>query len=472
MAPLCPSRGEWTQDGDPGDEAQPFGLDAAREEGVYDPAMNSDQISDNDYWIAPVQTAVHGTVRTEGSKSVAQRVLFNAVLATGDSEVMGVPGNEDLDSFITALRDLGCEIVGSAPGSLHIRGTGARLPSGDRNLDLGQNGTGMRFILALAALRDGETSIKGPSHRPILPLIDALCDLGCQVQCLEDRGGSSVRIRGGTVTGNKVAVKAAVSSQFTSALMLLAPHLPQGLHIRLVGPISSRPYIDLTAAVLRAFGVTVRFIGREIIVEGGSELRSGRIRVEPDASAAAFPLCAAAITSGDVTVEGVGSKSLQGDRVIGEILAEMGCPVEVGEESIRVNGPPVQAISRAMDSNPDLVPAISVVSAFARGESVFSGVSHLRFKECDRLEVLCRGLNSVGIRAEVGADLLRVVGSDGTDLIGGDLDPQGDHRMAMAFSLLALRIPGTRVLKPGCVAKSDPLFFDRLEGLIQEREIS
>ena len=159
-------------------------------------------------------------------------------------------------------------------------------------------------------------------------------------------------------------------------------------------------------------------------------------------------------------------------KIIGEILAEMGCPVEVGEESIRVNGPPVQAISRAMDSNPDLVPAISVVSAFARGESVFSGVSHLRFKECDRLEVLCRGLNSVGIRAEVGADLLRVVGSDGTDLIGGDLDPQGDHRMAMAFSLLALRIPGTRVLKPGCVAKSDPLFFDRLEGLIQEREIS
>lgn len=464
--------GEGVQDGDHDHGAQPVGLAAVHGDDVYDPGMNCDHDSDNDFWVPSGYCAVHGTVRTEGSKSVAQRVLFNAVLATGDSEVVGVPCNEDLDSFIAALGDLGFEIEKRASGSLHVRGTGGCLPAGDRNVDLGQNGTGMRFIAALAALRDGQTWIRGPRHRPILPLLDALADLGCEVQSIDDPEGPCVRIRGGSVKGSKIVLHASVSSQFTSALMLLAPHLPDGIHIRLVGPISSRPYIDLTAAVLRAFGVTVRLTAREVVVEGGGELRSGRIRVEPDASAAAFPLCAAAITSGDVTVEGVGSKSLQGDRIIGEILSEMGCPVEVRQQSIRVSGPPTRAISRAMDGNPDLVPAVAVLSAFARGESIFSGVSHLRFKESDRLDVLCRGMNSAGIRAEVRGDLLRVVGSDGADLVAADLDPQQDHRMAMAFALLALRIPGSRILNPGCVVKSDPGFFNRLEGLFQEREVS
>ena len=125
-----------------------------------------------------------------------------------------------------------------------------------------------------------------------------------------------------------------------------------------------------------------------------------------------------------------------------------------------------------MEGTPDLVPAVAVVAAFARGESVISGVSHLRVKETDRLEVLCHGMTSLGIRAEVRGDLLRVVGSDGLDLRGADLDPAGDHRMAMAFALLALRVPGTRVIDPGCVAKSDPGFFTRIEALIEQQETS
>ena len=442
------------------------------EKGVYDPGMTSEQISSHDSWIPPRLPAVQGTVQMDGSKSVAQRVLFNSVLSAGDSELVGVPDNEDLQIFIAALRNLGCEIDGELPGPLRVRGTGGVLAGGDRQLDLGLNGTAMRFLTALSALREGETRIDGATHRPIRPLIDKLRELGCDAQCLEPGEGPPVRVRGGTWTGNKVVLQAATSSQFTSALMLLAPHLAQGLHIRLVGPISSRPYIDLTAAVLRAFGIEVQLTAREITVKSGKILRYGKIRIEADASAAAFPLCAAAITSGDVTVEGVGSASLQGDRAIGEILSEMGCPVQIEPQSIRVSGPPVRAISRAMAGNPDLVPAVSVVAAFARGESVFSGVSHLRVKESDRLEVLCRGMCSVGIRAEVRGDLLRVVGSDGADLVAADLDPHGDHRMAMAFALLALRIPGTRVLQPGCVVKSDRQFFRRLEGLLVEREMS
>lgn len=439
---------------------------------VYDPGMNSDQISSQDFWIPPRLPWVRGTVSLDGSKSVAQRVLFNAVLSTGKSEIVGVPDNEDLKCFIRALRALGCVIAGDPPEPLHVTGNGGVFETGQCHVDLGLNATGIRFLIALAALRNDETVIEGARHRPVRTLVEALNSLGCDAQCVEPGEGPPVRIRGGEVLGNKVVLQATTSSQFASALMLLAPHLPKGLQIRLVGPISSRPYIDLTVSVLRAFGVEVAASAREISIEPCNKLRAGKIRIEADASAAAFPLCAAAITSGDVTVEGVGTSSLQGDRCIGEILQEMGCPVVVGDRRIRVSGPPSRAISRDMSGNPDLVPALSVVAAFSRGESVFSGVSHLRIKESDRLEVLCRGMNAVGIRAEGSGDLLRVVGSDGIDLKAADLDPQADHRMAMAFALLALRIPGTRVLQPGCVAKSDPHFFGRLESMLVEREMS
>ncbi|MGE4613424.1 MAG: 3-phosphoshikimate 1-carboxyvinyltransferase [Planctomycetota bacterium] len=450
----------------------PLDLDAASRVAVYDPGMNDSETSNPGYWSPPQRDGqpieVIGHADLVGSKSVSQRVILLAALAKGGSEIIGAPLNEDLQVFIDALVSLGLEISGELPGPLHVEGCGGQLPAGDRRVDLGANGTGLRFITALAALRQGETIVDGVSHRPILPLVKALRDLGCSASCTGE--GPPVKIEGGSLTGGRVVLQAAVSSQFTSALMQIAPHLPGGLQLRLTGPISSRPYIELTAALLRAFGVAVELTHREIRIQKVESLRSGRIEVEADASAAAFPLCAAAIQDGDVTVNGVGTRSLQGDRSIGEILKEMGCRVEVSERSIRVHGPPVRAISRSMEGTPDLVPAVAVVAAFARGESVISGVSHLRVKETDRLEVLCRGMTSLGIRAEVRGDLLRVVGSDGLDLRGADLDPAGDHRMAMAFALLALRVPGTRVIDPACVAKSDPGFFTRIEALIGQQE--
>jgi len=411
---------------------------------------------------------VRGVVQTLGSKSVAQRVISTALLGAGESTVVGVPLNEDLEVYLRGVRQLGFCVDGDPPGPLTVHGIDGVFPSGVRHVDVGSNGTALRFLTALAALRDDETLINGASHRPVRPLVKALSDLGCDIECQGE--GPPVRIQGGAIRGGRVVLQAAISSQFTSALMLVASALPEGLLIRLVGPIASRPYIDLTAAVLRAFGTRVNLSSREISIGAGSEVKSGKIEIESDASAAAFPLCAAAMTSGDVTVEGVGTRSLQGDRCIAQILHEMGCEVEEKERSIRVSGPPLRAISRNMEATPDLVPPVAVLAAFARGESVFSGISHLRHKECDRLAVLCEGMRSLGIRTEVRADLLRVVGSDGADLVAADLDPAGDHRMAMAFALLSLRVPGTRVLDPSCVNKSDPQFFTRLEGLLEERE--
>jgi 3-phosphoshikimate 1-carboxyvinyltransferase len=197
-------------------------------------------------------------------------------------------------------------------------------------------------------------------------------------------------------------------------------------------------------------------------------LRGRALAIVPDASAAAFPLAAAAITGGDVALLGLGRGSLQGDIRFAELLAEMGCAVEGGEERIRVRGGPLRAIDVDLAETPDLVPPLAAVAAFAEGRSTLRGIAHLRHKESDRLAVLAAGLTALGFPARAGADSLEIDG--GAAGRGAVVDPAGDHRMAMAFAVIGTRLPGVRIRDPGCVAKSDPEFFGRLEGLLGGRE--
>ncbi|MDG1455771.1 MAG: 3-phosphoshikimate 1-carboxyvinyltransferase [Planctomycetota bacterium] len=436
---------------------------------VYDLGMEKDQAEDQ-FWMAPDDVRVCGAVRLQGSKSVAQRALLNAFLADGQSLISGIPDCEDLEVFIRALSQLGGSFEGHPPGDVTVTGCGAKWAEGSIDLDLGANGTAMRFLTAVCVLRPGKTRINGETHRPMGPLVESLEHLGAKITYLGEKGYLPLELEGAPVAGGKVVLQAALSSQFTSALMLLAPHTTHGLQIRMVGPISSRPYMDLTAAVLRAFGVKVKAGAREIQVASSTGLRSGKVSIEADASAAAFPLCAAAITGGEVSVEGVGTSSLQGDRMIADLLSEMGCTVQISENRVSVSGHARKPLARSLEGVPDLVPPLAIVAAFCRGESIFSGVSHLKVKESDRLEVLCQGMQKLGIRAEVQGDLFRIVGSDGSHLKPADLDPAGDHRMAMAFALLSLKVSQTRVLQPACVRKSDPEFFTRMEKLMMPHE--
>lgn len=433
---------------------------------MYDSGMENSVLTD-DFWEAPDHMGLSGKVSIHGSKSVAQRVLLNAFLSPGESCLVGAPESGDVQVFCRALEDLGAKTEFLPTNELKVSGPGESWHGKEIELNLESNGTAMRFLTALCALRKGVTVLRGETHRPVGPLVEALQKLGTTIEYLGETGYLPIKMEGGPMTGGKVVLQSALSSQFASALLQIAPHTTEGLRIRLVGPISSRPYIDLTASVMKAFGAHVEAAARDLKVGPVDRLKSGRIHIESDASAAAFPLCGAAITGGEVTVGGVGSKTLQGDRRVADLLSEMGCQVEMTEDTILVTGEPRKPLSCAMEEVPDLVPPLAVVAAFSRGESIFSGISHLKVKESDRLEVLCRGMRSLGIRAEFQGDLLRIVGSDGAHLEPCDLDPAGDHRMAMAFALLALKIRGTRVLQPECVRKSDPQFFQRLESLLE-----
>jgi len=410
-----------------------------------------------------------GVACLPGSKSIAQRALVLAALAVGESRLVGAPRNADVETLAAALRALGIGIdrEGAAGEILAVRGCAASLPGGDREVDAGENGTALRTLIALAALRRDSTRIAGAPHRPVGPLLAALRSLGARID--GERPPLVVR---GAIRGGEVAVESSLSSQFATALLLVAPALPLGLVIDAPGLVS-RPYLGLTAALVRAFRASAEIdsIPREGASRGvlrvrvpSAILRGRTLAIEPDASAAAFPLAAAAITGGDVAVPGLGRGSLQGDIRFADLLAEMGCAVEVGEERIRVRGGALRAIDVDLADTPDLAPPLAAVAAFANGRSTLRGIAHLRHKESDRLAVLAAGLAALGFAARAGRDSLEIDG--GAPGRGAVVDPAGDHRMAMAFAVIGARVPGVMIRDPGCVAKSDPDFFDRLDGLL------
>jgi len=422
----------------------------------------------------PVPTGVaRGEVRLPGSKSIAQRALVLAALAVGESRLVGAPANRDVDTLVAGLRALGIRIEreGSAGETIVVQGSAASLPGGAREVDAGENGTALRCLIALAALRRDPTRIAGPSHRPVAPLLAALRALGARIE-----GERPPLIVRGPIRGGEVAVESSLSSQFATALLLVAPALPVGLVLSAPGLVS-RHYLELTAALAREFRAPAAAApassgegpgGAARYRVPSAILRGRTLAIEPDASAAAFPLAAAAVTGGEVAVLGLGRGSLQGDARFAEILGGMGCAVEVGEERIRVRGGALRAIEADLGDTPDLAPPLAAVAAFAPGRSVLHGIAHLRHKESDRLAVLAAGLESLGFRARATADTLEIEGGAGGR--GAVVDPAGDHRMAMAFAVIGTRVEGVSVRNPSCVEKSDPAFFERWEALVRRAQ--
>lgn len=336
-------------------------------------------------------------------------------------------------------------------------------------MHLGPNGTALRLLLAVCALRDARTFVSGASHRPVAPLTGALRELGADVDAVAD---GSLRVVGrARLRGRKLKIDGSTSSQFASALLTLGAWVEDRLELQVTGMPVSTSYLELTIAMLGAFGVRVARSGDHVYeVPGDQEFQPTTVAIEPDLSAAAFYLSAAAVTGGEVTVTGFGEtrgpvRSLQGDARIVALLEALGCDCSARDGRLVASGAATKPIVTSLRNEPDLLPPLAAVAALVPGRSHFDGVGHLRHKESDRLEVLAAGLRAVGVEVVVGADSFEVVGAAPERLRGAALDPQGDHRMAMAFGLLGLRIPGVIVRDPSVVAKSDPEFWGRLGSL-------
>ncbi len=396
---------------------------------------------------------------------MAHRALFLAALARGTSRVGPLPDSQDVEATRKVLETLGIPLEEEGGGWVRIRGRGGPFAAVPETLLCGASGTTLRLAAALAGAGEGTFRLDGEEQlrrRPLHDLQPPLESLGAAVRFLSEEGHAPVEIQGRRWRGGEVEVPGETSSQFLSGILLGAP-LAEGPLAVTARRLVSAPYAELTAALMERFGVAVERKGGSFFVRPGV-YRPAAVEVEPDASAAAFLFAAAAVTGGEVTVSGVGPGLLQGDARFPRFLGAMGVSVGTGKEGTTVRGYPRRGLEAEVGEVPDLVPPLVAVALRAPEPSLLRGVAHLRHKESDRLEVLSQGVGALGGRLEASGNDLRVHPLRPSR--GATLDPRGDHRMAMAFAVTGLWVPGLLVREPSCVAKSFPSFFETLLSLL------
>ena len=346
--------------------------------------------------------------------------------------------------------------------SLRVLGQGGRLRDEEDTIFLGNSGTSMRFLTALAALKRGRTLLDGTERmrgRPMGELLRGLESLGVSARSLWSNGCPPVAVMSTGLRGGRAKIDSEQSSQFLSAILMVAPYAQQDVEIEVSG-LSSRPYVDITRDVMSAFGVEVesdRY--RSFAVRSGQRYCGREYRIEGDASHASYFFSAAAVTGGRVRVENFNPGSVQGDTGFLEILERMGCETTRGDDWAEVKGLKLRGIEIDMNGMPDLVPTLAVTGAFAQGETVIRGIGHLRFKESDRIRALKVELTKMGVRVEEGEDWLRI---EGGEVHGAEIETHDDHRLAMSFALAGLVVPGVKIQGEQCVAKSFPEFWQKL----------
>ena len=414
--------------------------------------------------IRRIDGPVDAAVSVPGSKSIANRALVCAALARGTSELTNVPDGDDTVAMLGCLRQLGLDAE-LDHDRVSITGVGTDWVSGSHTLHAGLAGTTSRFITAVASLSDRPITIDGHPplrRRPFGPLHEALSQLGVAVTPGESFGNLPAAILGPPVSG-AAAIRGDVSSQFVTALMLIGPYLPGGLRLRLTSELISRPYVEMTAAVMDWFGCTDVEIGEELITVGAGEYQPVQLAIEPDASSASYPLAIAAVVGGAVQIDGLGNGALQGDARFADLLGSIGCEVDRDADMVRViRSGALAGIDVDMADVSDLVPTMAVVAAVASTPSRIRGVGFIREKESDRLGDLTAELRKAGVDIDETADGLDIRPSLAS-LRPARLATHHDHRLAMAFAVLGCATAGIEVEDPGVVAKSWPGFWTMLE---------
>ena len=417
--------------------------------------------------IKPLQQPVQVDVCVPGSKSYTHRMLIAAALSDGVCTLQDALDSEDTTLTLTALKQWGVAVERTG-AAVVVTGRGGELTACGEAVFLGNSGTSMRLLTAVAALVRGKTILTGGARmqaRPIQHLLDGLAQLGVAARSTAGNGCPPVEVMGGAVNGGSTRVNCSVSSQFLSALLLIAPCTRKGIEIVVTqGPVS-RPYVDITLDSLARFGVQSARRGYEWFnVAGGQRYRAGVYAVEPDCSQASYFWAAAAVTGSTVTVKGITAQSRQGDIRLLDVLEKMGCRVAKTAAGATVSGARLSAVEVDMGDMPDVVPTLAVVAAFARGKTLIHNVSHLREKESDRLAAITTELNRIGIEAGCDANTLWVQGGNPHSAA---VETHNDHRIAMSFAVAGLKTPGIVIMDEACVQKSFPTFweiFDRLYG--------
>jgi 3-phosphoshikimate 1-carboxyvinyltransferase len=417
--------------------------------------------------IVPRTAPVTGTARPPGSKSYTNRALVLAALAGGRSAIEGALFSDDTLHMSRALGQLGIPVVSDEAGNrFEVEGGGGKVAASQAKVFVGNSGTTARFLAPLMALGTGTYELEGDeamAKRPIQSLLDALNHLGVKATSVRGNGCPPVRIESAGLEGGSVRMAGGISSQYFSALLMVGPCTRRGLTMEVEGDLVSKPYIEVTAQAMAAFGASMTNEGYARFDVRPGSYRATRYQVEPDASAASYFFAAAAVTGGRVVVPGLGARSLQGDLGFVRLLERMGCTVRQTDTETEVIGPQkLHGIEADMSNVSDTAQTLAAIAPFADGPTRVTGIGFIRRKETDRVGAVVTELQRLGIRAEEEEDGFVV--HPGVPR-AGVVDTYEDHRMAMSFSIAGLVAPGISIRNPACVSKTFPRFFEVLAAL-------
>ncbi len=406
-------------------------------------------------------------IRPPGSKSITNRALVCAALADGTSVLSGALDSEDTRVMVEGLRRLGLTVeVDATARTITVEGCGGNFPRRDADLFVANSGTTIRFLTAAATLGRGTFRLAGIDRmheRPIGDLLDALSQLGADARSEADNQCPPVVVHAAGLKGGRASIRGDVSSQFLSGLLMVAPYAETDVELVVRGPLVSKPYVRITLAVMRAFGIEVESADlSRFHVPAPQRYRARQYEIEPDASAASYFWGAAAVCGGRVTVTGLTRDALQGDVAFCDCLQKMGCEVQYAPGGITVVGRPLHGIEVDMNAISDTVQTLAAVALFAEGPTTITSVAHIRHKETDRIGDLARELRKLGAAVEELPDGLRIVPGP---LRGAEIETYNDHRMAMSLSLVGLKVPHVVIDDPDCTAKTYPDFFADLASI-------
>jgi 3-phosphoshikimate 1-carboxyvinyltransferase len=421
--------------------------------------------------IPALNRPVDATVEIPGSKSLTNRALLVAALAQGDSLLENALFSEDSEYFAKCVEQLGIPItLNSDLAQIKVAGRGGDIPAKQADLFVGLAGTAARFISALVALGNGEYRLDGVPRmreRPMGDLLTVLEAGGATINFEGNSGFMPYTVYSRQFAGGNFRLKANQTSQQLSALLMIAPYAQQDTNIEVEGTLVSQSYVKMTCRLMADFGVEVIQIGdNQFQIKAGQRYQARHYTVEPDASNASYFFAAAAVTGGRVRVKHLTKQSCQGDILWLNVLEQMGCQIKDSDDYTEVTGPKqLQGIDIDMNDISDLVQTLGAIAPFASSPITIRNVEHIRYKETDRIKAVVTELRRLGVKVEEFADRLKI---EPGPITPAEIETYHDHRMAMAFAVTGLKVPGIVIKDPGCTAKTFPDYFTRFFQMLEQ----
>lgn len=429
------------------------------------------------YQVQKLDAPVDWIVEVPGSKSMTNRALLIAALADGTTTLKGVLFSEDSRNFLESLKSLGFQVKADEDTkTVTVKGLNGRIPVTTGEINVGSAGTAARFLTAMLAMAEGTFVINASEQmkkRPMKPLFEVLTELGAEIVCLEKEGFLPVRVRGiggGQPADKMCSVKIDISesTQFLSALMLISPMIKQGLCIEVTSARKDGAYIRITRKMMEQFGAVVNFDGEKYNIKSGTSYTAGCYQIEPDVSAACYFYAAAALTGGRAIVKNVTWKCMQGDLKFLDLLSQMGCTVNDTSDGIEVKGivgRRLKGITVDMKDFSDQTMTLAALAPFVDSTVRIQNIGHIRLQESDRIHAIVTELTRLGISCEEEQDTITIHPGVPQPAV---IQTYDDHRIAMAFALIGLRIEGIQISNPMCCRKTFENYFDVLDKLCSQ----